>query len=406
MTATLEKRLQVLTRGKQCGVKLGSFASMHILVINFSFCLEPWTILHSLDEEEQREAISMAIMTIHDGNVPEEVRSIFTDVMKGILNSILYPLTSTQLGVFSNFLDMRKLDVLRTVDKRAKKFKVMFLNVFVREHSQDIAELNQATPHLGQLLRQRIVDQDDWAREFNKLSNLPKMREKQRALRSLFQEELKKSGYLIDPPTNSIDRVISNNPRFVAGFSHAFNVLGAIGATYNILKEITDTNSGFRQGKKRDVLSVAATALGGVGAIQGTYDFIKASYNFGKVLKEEAFQRRQLPRSTNTWEHSGSRQTEEIAEDFEKWVATEVSVELNNMERASNKLVRMLDPVGTLQANFFTALGVVADGIFFGISVYDLYTDFAADSVDSWKVANDFAFASSAGAGALFGKWS
>ncbi len=67
--------------------------------------------MQSLDKEKQREAISIAITTIYEGPVKEDVRITFIDVMKGMLNVILYPLTSTQLGVFSNFLDLKKLDV-------------------------------------------------------------------------------------------------------------------------------------------------------------------------------------------------------------------------------------------------------------------------------------------------------
>ena len=65
--------------------------------------------MQSLDKEKQRDAISAAITVIY---VPEEVRTTFTDVMQGTINVILYPLTSTQLGVLSNFLDMKRLDII------------------------------------------------------------------------------------------------------------------------------------------------------------------------------------------------------------------------------------------------------------------------------------------------------
>ena len=142
------------------------------------------------------------------------------------------------------------------------------------------------------------------------------------------------------------------------------------------------------------MLSVAATAIGGVGSIKGTYDF-------AKVLKEKLFQPR---RSAGTWEFYGTRSSEELAT-FEEELATEFSVDLNNMERASNRIVRMMEPSSRLASKVFTALGVVADGIFFGISVYDLYKDFTADTKDPWKIADDFAFAASAGIGAALGKW-
>ena len=103
--------------------------------------------MQSLDKEKpQRDAISAAITAIYeDPNVSEEVRTTFTDVMQGIINVVLYPLTSTQLGVFSNFLGMKKLYVLRVVDSRAQDFKTRFLDVFVQkpEHFQDIANINE-----------------------------------------------------------------------------------------------------------------------------------------------------------------------------------------------------------------------------------------------------------------------
>ena len=89
---------------------------------------------------------------------------------------------------------------------------------------------------------------------------------------------------------------------------------------------------------------------------------------------------------------------------FPEELATEYAVDLNNMERTTNRVVRMMDPVSRLGEKFFTGLGIVADGIFFGISVHDLYKDFTADSVDPWKVADDFALAASSGAGAVLGK--
>ena len=53
--------------------------------------------MQSLDKEKpQRDAISAAISVIY---VPEEVRTTFTDVIQGTINVMLYPLTSTQLGV-------------------------------------------------------------------------------------------------------------------------------------------------------------------------------------------------------------------------------------------------------------------------------------------------------------------
>ena len=63
------------------------------------------------------------------------------------------------------------------------------------------------------------------------------------------------------------------------------------------------------------------------------------------------------------------------------------------MERATNRLHRVLEPIGQLKTSAFTTLWVAADSIFF-----------AAGNIDDWEVANDFEFAASAGAGAVFGK--
>lgn len=71
------------------------------------------------------------------------------------------------------------------------------------------------------------------------------------------------------------------------------------------------------------------------------------------------------------------------------------------MRRATSRLTRMAE--ARTIGRVFTAFGIVADGIFFGISVYDLYKDFTSDTVDPWKVADDFAFAASAGVGAALG---
>ena len=361
--------------------------------------------MHSLDKERQRDAISAAITAIYEGpNVPEEVQATFKDVMEGLLHVILYPLTSTQLGVFSNFLDMKKLDVLQDVDSRAKDFKERFLDIFVEKHSQVITEYNQAKlarpqifkEHIQPLMERGDYDVDKWAPHFENYMKSKEMEPKIQKLRDLFSKELRKpeeEGKLPLKELSSstfLDKIIRDNPRFVTGFSHTFNLLGAVGATYSVLSEIFTSDSGLRQGNPRDVLSVAATAIGGVGSVKGTFDL-------AKVLKEKLFQPRG---STDTF--SSVRMSEELVT-FEESVATKVGVDLNNMERASNRLAR-LAKTATI-GRVFTAFGVVADGIFLGISIYDLYKDFTADSVDPWKVANDFAFAASAGVGAVLGKY-
>ena len=290
----------------------------------------------------------MAITTIYEGNVPEKTRTSFIDVMKGILNVILYPLTSTQLGIGSSFLDMKKLDVLSAVDARAKEFKVRFLDIFVDEHGEEVGELDEATPHLDYLFKKPGMGSlDEWAREWEKYANKPKMIQKQRELRSLFRDELESSEPITELSSNIMDTVIRNNPRLVAGTTHAFNLLGAISAIGSVLKELTDPDSGFRKGNKRDRLAVFATAIGGVGSIKGTIDL-------GKALKESIFKWR---RSLNTWHFYLNKEPEELAEVFQEGVATEYAVELNSMERISNRVVRMMDPIGRLWGEILYSFG-------------------------------------------------
>lgn len=354
--------------------------------------MQPWSILQSQDEEKQKKAISTAITTIYEGNVPEEYRGTFTDVMTGILNVILFPMTTTQLGIFANFLDMRKLDVLGTVDARAREFKDRFLDIFVQDNAREVIALNEATPHFDELWKQPIMDQDAWAEEWEKFTNRPRMIKKQRALRNLFRDELHgNTEPLTQLSPNVVDRLLRKNPRLVAGIGHTFNFLGGVGASISVFREILNPNSGFRQGDPRAVFSVVATAIGGVGSIKGTYDL-------AKVLGERVLRWYRSPGKVKFY---GLRQSEELAEVFEEGVATEFAVDLNNMERASNRLARMSKAAKL--GRVFTALGVVADTIFFGISVYDLYKDFTADSIDPWKVADDFALAASAGVGAALG---
>ena len=359
------------------------------------FCLQPWTIIQSKDAEEQRNALSMAISTIFEGNVPDETRTSFMEVMGGILDVIIYPLTSTQLGLGSNFLDMRKLDVLKADDARAKEFKIRFLDIFVEEHEKEVVELNEATPNFDYLFKKPVMGSpDEWYNEWMKFCNTTTMIEKQRKLRSLFRQKLESSEPITEPSSNIMDTVIRNNPRLVAGTTHALNLLGLLGAFGSILKAFTDADSGFRKGDRRDRVAVLATAIGGVGSIKGSIDLAKA-------VKRNIFKWR---RPLNTWHFYLDKEPEELAEVFQEGVATEYAVELNSMERISNRMVRMMNPIGKLGGTFFTALGVHADGIFFGLSVYDLVLDFAAESVDPWKVANDFALAASSGVGAVLGK--
>ena len=355
--------------------------------------------MQSLSKEKQRDAIRAAITAIYEEpSVPEEVRTTFTDVMKGIINVMLYPLTSTQLGIFSNFLDIKKLDVLVAVDSRAQAFERGFLNLFVQDHSRDIAEINEAielrpiaAKTMNELFSRPIRDFEAEIEACKDFYKLPGMTKKRYDLRDQFHEELKNTpDALAGLSTSKLDTLLRKNPRFVAGISNAFNVLGAVGATYSVFREIFTPNSGFRQGNPRDVLSVVAKAIGGVGSIKGTIDV-------AKLLKEKLFRPR---RPTSTTRYYGFRRAEELGT-FEEQLATEISVDLNNMERASTRLSRMTQAAKL--GRVFTALGVVADGIFFGISIYDLYKDFTADNLDPWKIADDFAFAASAGIGAALG---
>ncbi|XP_078357295.1 uncharacterized protein LOC144642185 [Oculina patagonica] len=381
---------------------------------------QPWTILQCLDKDKQREAIKMAITTIYEGNVSEDDRKIFVNVMTEIMNDIVSPLTSTQLGIFRNFLDLKKLDVLKAVDARAKDFEVRFLDIFVQEHLQDVTEINQvrqAKPRILKTLdliknhRQYWLLNDKHAelwKEFLEMNKI-NIEKKVDRLASLFKSQQKES----EVPLRKLPflhRVLENNPRFATGMSHTFNLLGTVAAGYSIIKEISDPKSGFSTGNVEEVLSVIATAVGGIGSFKGTYNLIKASfkgtYDLMKVLKEKLFKpRRTAGTDVELQDFTDGVRTPdgELHVTVQEELATEVSVDLNNMERASKKLVRMMEPSVRLGTKVFTALGVVADGIFFGISVYDLYKDFKADGKDSWKIADDFAFAASAGIGAGLG---
>ncbi|KAL9983773.1 hypothetical protein ACROYT_G005997 [Oculina patagonica] len=360
---------------------------------------KPWTILQSLDREKQREAISAAITAIYEGPRPKEEKAKLEDVIDGVLNIFLYPLTSTQLGVLSNFIDMRKLDVLSAVDARALEFKENFLDIFVQEHSADITEINQAkqerreaVENFDSLLENPWEDNhEEWVKNWRKFEKLPKMRQKRYKLRDLFSYQLGKAGpSLTELPSSILHQIMRNNPRFVAGMSHTFNFIGAVGATISIFKEVLNPDSGFRQGNVTDVMSVVATAIGGVGSVRGTYEL-------AKVVKEKLFKTR---RPADTGFTDGYRTPEELAT-FEEELATEVSVDLNNMERQASRLARMAKTktIGRV----FTAFGVVADTILLGVSIYDLYVDFNSSTKDYWKIADDFALAASAGVGAGLG---
>ena len=87
--------------------------------------------MHSQDEEKQRDAISMAISTIYEENVPDELRITAEEVFTVLSAIFFYPPTSTQLGVFSNFLDLRKLNALGALDPRVKVFVTKYQNIFV-----------------------------------------------------------------------------------------------------------------------------------------------------------------------------------------------------------------------------------------------------------------------------------
>ena len=353
--------------------------------------------MQTLDVEDQRDAISMSISTIVDGNLPKEVQTTFKDVMELILNALLYPLTSTQLGVFSNFLDLWKLDVLSAVDSRARDFKVRFLDIFVQQHAESVSEVSRPPEPIDLDIALHPIFPHDRERsdeEMRKFLAQREMEKKRLRLREVFRTNLQEAvNPLAELPSGYFDTKIRENPRLVTGIAHSFNLLGAVAASYSILKEVFNPDSGFRQGNTKDTLSVIATAIGGVGSVKGTYDL-------AKVVKEKMFQPRT---STDTLQHYESRQFDEF-KTFPEELATEYAVDLNNMERTTNRVVRMMDPVSRLGAKFFTGLGIVADGIFFGISVHDLYKDFTADSVDPWKVADDFALAASSGAGAVLGK--
>ena len=303
-------------------------------------------------------------------------------------------LTSTQLGVFSNFLDMRKLDALSAVDSRALDFKVRFLDIFVQRHAESVSEASRPPEPIDWDIALHPYNRKESDEEMRKFLAQREMERKRLRLRELFRTEIQEA---TDPPaelpSNFFDTKIRKNPRLVTGIAHSFNLLGAVAASYSILKEVSNPDSGFRQGNTRDTLSFFATAIGGVESVKGTFDL-------AKVVREKMFQ---LRTSADTLQHYELRQFDEF-KTFPEKLATKYAVDLNNMERTTNRVLCMMKPSSRFWATLSTAFGIVTDGIFFGISVHDLYKDFTAESVDPWKVADDFALASTSGAGAVLGK--
>ncbi len=324
--------------------------------------------------------------------------------MKELLDTILYPITSTQLGIFANFLDIRKLDVLEAVDDRAREFKRRFLDVFVRGRSDEIKGYNRArTEHrdAGRVVKEMfenppttIAGLNRWNNNWEKYMKINGMKSKIRELRELFKDQLKTADpHLTDLSSDFLSRKIRSSPRFVAGLSHTFNLLGTIGATYSILKEAIDPNSDVRQHKPEAIAAIVAT---GIGAIPSYYGTISATIDLMKIIKQRFFG---PPRPTTRF--YGVRSSEELVT-IEQELATEVSVDLTNIERYSNRLARVAS--SKTIGRVLTAFGVVADVIFLGVSINDIVQDFKADDRDDWKIADDFLFAASAGVGAALGK--
>lgn len=346
--------------------------------------------MQSLDEEKQRDAIGMAIRTIHEGNVPEDVRSTGEEVVTALMNIILYPLTSTQLGVFNNFLDLRKLDALKALDPRVRDFETKFQDIFVQEH-QEIAQINRAIEgrnNLDLFVKNPRKNREALDQNFKDFLNLPKMEEKIDNLREILAPKLKQEGShpLIKPPSGYIHRKLRENPRLVTGMANFFNVFGTLAAIGSIVKDTT----GLQQGDVRDLLSDVATTIGAAGAIKGTYDL-------AKVLKHKLF-------GSKTTYFNGRRRPQVVPDRFQtvaQMLASEHGVNLKNMERVGNRFDRMKKTRPF--ARIFSGLGAVADGLFLGISIYDLYMDFMADSWDPWKIADDILFTTSAGIGGALG---
>lgn len=88
----------------------------------------------------------------------------------------------------------------------------------------------------------------------------------------------------------------------------------------------------------------------------------------------------------------GIRMAEGKSQAFEEWVVAEYSVERNKMDRATNRLHRVLQPIGQLKTSALTTLWVATD------------ISFAAENIDDWEEVEDFEFAASARAGAVFSK--
>lgn len=161
----------------------------------------------------------------------------------------------------------------------------------------------------------------------------------------LFWKDMKENEqYFKDQPSYAFDRIIVNNPRVVSGFSSVCNLLGVVVATGSILKEVF---------KKSFSQRVSYSAAG---------------------------------------QPCGIRMAEGKSQAFEEWVAAEYSVERNKMDRATNRLHRVLQPIGQLKTSALTTPWVATD------------ISFAAENIDDCEEVEDFEFAASARGGAVFSK--
>lgn len=339
----------------------------------------------------------MAISTIYEGNVPDEVRADADESFTLLSAIVFYPLTSTQLGVYTNFLDLRKLQALGALNPRVRDFMTKYKNILVKKENRDmISQVDSAIKGKDHL--DRFLDNYRWQRltedeHFRNFLNLPNMEDNIEKLRIELKEELNRAGSspLVKPPRGAINKILLKFPGSVKALTRTLNVFGTAAAVASICMEVTSSNSGLWQDKTKHVMSVLATVIGAAGSVRGTYDI-------AKVLKQKLF------RSETTF-FNGIRRTPIVparVSSVAQMLAAEHNVDLNNVERMARRLARMLKTQAL--ATQLSALGVVADLIFLGISISDLCKDFAADNVDPWKIADDFGLATSAGLGAALGR--
>ena len=368
--------------------------------------LQPWKLLRA--SENQDLALKLAFETLVGKLVPDELRHEFRDTMLQVFRVLFSPLTSTQLGILERVLQIKKQSTLQVDSQRAREFQGNLLDLFKHRRAVDIATLNSLltprgevdeTPRPGDSIETRI----------NRHYETRAIKTKKFRLLVDFQHHVLESelyareGALSPRPAGFIRRQLVQNPRLFSQISFAFNTLGALGAIGSIILEISDPRSAlYSQNKNESVpagIGVAATAIGGLGSWISSIAFIKSirqqiTPNTPNAANAEEMPMRGINRAAN--EIPG----------FDKLAAADFRVDLASTERVTTRLSKYFTKSATFGTKLFLALGVVADFAFLGLSLYNIYKDFQAETLDGWKLADDIGLGLTSAAGAAIGKCS